>query len=74
MMPSLEFDPDVYFAIVADNLITKFGECALQFADVALAKMQAMGDDEGLAMWEAVQCQLVRRIRSIHVPEGATIH
>ncbi len=73
-MPSLEFDPDVYFAIVADNLITKFGDCALQFADVALAKMQAMGDDEGLAMWEGVQGQLVQRIRSIHVPDGVTIH
>lgn len=74
MKPNLEFDPDVYFAIVADNLITKFGECALQFTDVALAKMQAMGDDEGRAMWEGVQCQLVRRMRSLHVPRGATIH
>jgi hypothetical protein len=74
LMPTPEFDPDVYFAIVADSLITKFGECALQFADVALAKMQALGDDEGLIMWEGVQCQLVRRIRSIHVPKGVTIH
>ena len=74
MKPNLGFDPEVYFTIVADNLISKFGECALQFADVALAKMQAMGDDEGLAMWEGVQDQLVRRIQSIHVPEGTTIH
>lgn len=74
MKPSLEFDPEIYFAIVADNLISKFGECALQFTDVALAKMQAIGDDEGRAMWEGVQCQLVQRIHSLHVPKGATIH
>lgn len=74
MKPNLEFDPDVYFTIVADNLITKFGDCALQFADVALARMQAVGDSEGLAMWEGVQCQLVQRMHSLHVPCGATIH
>lgn len=74
MKLDLDFDPDVYFTIVADSLLTKFGECALQFADVALAKMQAMGDDDGLAMWEGVQCQLVKRIHSMHVPDGTTIH
>lgn len=74
MKPSLEFDREIYFAIVADNLISRFGECALQLTDVALAKMQAIGDDEGQAMWEGVQCQLVQRIHSLHVPSGATIH
>ncbi len=72
--PYVEFDSEVYFAIVADNLIANFGQGALPLADMALVKMHNMGDDEGYGLWSGVHAQLCRRIRDMELPSGTTLH
>lgn len=72
--PCPEFDSEVYFVIVADNLIANFGQSALPLADMALVRMHNMGDDEGYGLWSGVHKQLCRRIRDMEVPAGTTLH
>ena len=51
-MPEMqEFDPQYYFGLVADNLLRNFGARALFYADEALQKMRAIGDQEGFDLW-----------------------
>ena len=72
--PALDFDPDIYFAIVADNLIARFGRTALDYADMAVSRMRRLGDDEGYSLWMGVHVQLCQRLRSSLVPTDATMH
>ena len=74
-MPEMQdFDPDIYFGIAAENLLRNFGERALYYAEEALKKMRALGDDDGFDMWLGIQRQMIARIRRTHIPEDATIH
>jgi hypothetical protein len=73
-MPYAEFDTDVYFGIVADNLLRDHGQTALSLADQALKKMKDIGDDEGFMLWQGVQNQLMERVRDYHIPKSTTIH
>jgi len=74
-MPELqEFDPTIYFDITARNLLKNFGERALHYADEALKKMRALGDEDGLEMWLGIREQLQRRLQESHVPPGVTVH
>lgn len=56
-----DFDPHVYFNIVADHLLKNYGERALFYADQALAKMRALGDNEGFDLWLAVHEHLTQK-------------
>lgn len=49
---------DSYFGIVADNLAINLGENALPYAHIALAKMRALGDCEGLNIWIEIEKRL----------------
>lgn len=71
---ALDFDPEVYFDIVAKNLIARFGTRALDYADAALLKMRALGDDEGYEMWRGVLGRLGPRMRELDVPDGVALH
>jgi len=73
-MPYAEFDTDTYFTIVADNLLRDHGQNALALAESALEKMQVIGDNEGLFMWQGVQSQLIKKVQSYHIPTGVTLH
>lgn len=68
------FDPDIYFGIAADTLLSNFGERALYYADEALRKMRALGDHDGFEMWMGIHAQLQARIGTEHRPAGATLH
>ncbi len=74
MLQNLDFDPTVYFSIVADNLISNLGERALQYAGAALQKMRDMGDDEGFELWIGVQSQIEKRIYENELPVDVTVH
>lgn len=58
---SVDFDPDFYFGLVAENLIKNFGTRALFYADEALRKMRALGDDEGFDLWMSIHEHLSQR-------------
>lgn len=74
MLQNLDFDPTVYFSIVADNLINNLGERALQYAGAALQKMRDMGDEEGFELWIGVQSQIEKRIYQDELPADVTVH
>lgn len=73
-MPYAEFDTDVYFDIVADNLLKAHGQKALFLAGEALKKMREIGDDEGFDLWQGVHGHLQSKFSKYYVPEGATVH
>ena len=73
-MPFAEFDTDIYFGIVAENLLRDHGQKALIYAESALEKMELLGDEEGLYMWRGVQSQLIRKFSSDHIPSDVTVH
>lgn len=74
-MPEMQdFDPTVYFDITARNLLRNFGDRALFYADEALKKMRALGDEDGFEMWLGIRAQLHRRVREQEIPAGATVH
>lgn len=74
MQQPLTFDPNFYFGIVADNLLKNFGEKALTYADHALSKMKAIGDDEGFNIWLEIHAQLTSKYSVNNIPVGAVIH
>lgn len=74
MQQPLPFDPDVYFAIVADTLIRNHGAKALDFADHALRKMRDIGDTEGFDLWLGVHEQLSSKAARILIEPDAPIH
>ena len=55
-------DPAPYFAMVAETLIARFGAGALALATRSIDEMRALGDDEGLELWQEVQAMLIRRL------------
>lgn len=74
MQPQLSFDPNVYFGIVAENLLKNFGPKALEYADKALNKMKALGDDEGFDMWLSIHEHLALMAADTLRPEGTVFH
>ncbi|SDE57875.1 MULTISPECIES: hypothetical protein [Kordiimonas] len=54
MQQSLPFDPNYYFGLVAENLLKNLGPKALDYADEALSKMKAIGDEEGFDLWLSI--------------------
>lgn len=74
MQEPLPFDPDYYFSLVAGNLLKNLGTNALMYADQALMKMKAIGDDEGFTMWLSIHEHLTMKTSESHKAAGATIH
>lgn len=68
------FDPNFYFGYVADNLLKNLGERALYYADEALKKMKAIGDDEGFDMWLGVHRHLTMKADLSMYDDQVTIH
>ncbi len=74
MPEQLPFDPDYYFGLVADNLLKNFGVKALSYADDALSKMRALGDDEGFDIWLEIHAHLTSKASTDYRPSGAVLH
>ncbi|WP_262693796.1 hypothetical protein [Kordiimonas aquimaris] len=74
MQQPLPFDPNYYFSLVADNLLKNFGDKAIGYADHALNKMKAIGDDEGFNIWVEIHAQLTNKSAIGTLPAGATMH
>ncbi len=74
MKHMIDFDADIYFGIVADNLIRNFGTKALSYADYALQKMKAIGDEEGLDLWLGVHEQLTEKAADLHQAPTSSLH
>jgi len=74
MPQQLHFDPDYYFGLVADNLLKNFGNKALGYADEALSKMKAIGDDEGFDIWLEIHAHLTTKATVDFRPAGAVLH
>lgn len=55
-------NPGCYFATVADNLLGRFGERAIEIAAGALQKMRLLEDHDGRVLWEGVSTQIWARI------------
>ena len=68
------FDTQIYFSIVAENLLKQFGARAVGYAAEALTKMEAMGDAEGLALWRGIQDEIKKRWRTAALPAGTMVH
>lgn len=68
------FDPNFYFGLVADNLLQNLGPKALVYADEALSKMKAIGDDEGFDLWLSIHQHLAEKAAKSFLPDGAQIH
>lgn len=74
MPETMQFDPDYYYGLVADNLLKNFGAKALGYADAALSKMRALGDDEGFDIWLEIHSQLTSKALEGLRPVEATLH
>lgn len=74
MPQQLPFDPDFYFGLVADNLLKNFGAKALGYADEALSKMKAIGDEEGFDIWLEIHAQLTNKATDDYRPAGTVLH
>lgn len=74
MQQSLPFDPNYYFGLVAENLLKNLGPKALDYADEALSKMKAIGDDEGFDLWLSIHEHLTTIAADSFKPEKAAIH
>ncbi|WP_262692094.1 hypothetical protein [Kordiimonas aestuarii] len=74
MQQSLPFDPTFYFGLVADNLLQNLGPKALVYADEALSKMKAIGDEEGFDLWLAIHEQLAAKAADCFKSEGSVVH
>lgn len=70
----LPFDPNVYYGIVAENLLKNLGAKALHYADHALAKMKTLGDDKGLDIWLNIHQHLIMRSMPEHHADTNSIH
>ena len=69
-----EFDQEVYFGIVAENLIRTFGDRALDYAVKARQRMDALGDFAGLELWRGIERQMLNRHTPGAAPASATLH
>ncbi len=73
-MQPVEFEKDVYFGIVAENLTKNFGDKALSYAHEALRKMKVLGDDEGFDLWLEIERHLTNLAINDAGPTPQTIH
>ncbi|WP_374762936.1 hypothetical protein [Yunchengibacter salinarum] len=69
-----DFDPDFYFDLVAENLLSNLGTRALGYADEALKKMKRLGDDEGFSLWLEIHAHLTTKAADALRPKGVTLH
>ncbi len=74
MQEPLPFDPNVYFGYVADNLLKNLGPKALVYADKALSKMKAIGDDEGFDLWLSIHRHLTEKAPKAALPSNVSVH
>jgi len=74
MQEQMSFDPNFYFGLVADNLLKNLGTKALTYADEALTKMKAIGDDEGFNIWLSIHEQLTMRASLTLRPDNTVLH
>ena len=74
MQQPYDFDTDVYFSYVAENLLKNLGLRALHYADEALQKMKALDDHEGFEIWLAIQKALTERATENMRPAGSALH
>ncbi|WP_308911314.1 hypothetical protein [Pseudokordiimonas caeni] len=74
MQQPLPFDPNIYYGIVAENLLRNFGNHAFFMADQALQKMKALGDDEGFDIWLSIHEHLSAKATEAIVGEEAVLH
>ncbi|NVJ71529.1 MAG: hypothetical protein HWE08_14310 [Alphaproteobacteria bacterium] len=74
MQEAQPFDPNFYFGLVAKNLLKNLGPKALDYADQALSKMKALGDDEGFDVWLSIHEHLTAIASDSFRPEKALIH
>jgi len=74
MQQQLPFDPNFYYGLVAENLLKNLGVKALSYADEALCKMKAIGDDEGFNIWLSIHEQLTSKAVDSLRPEGTIVH
>jgi hypothetical protein len=65
-------DPAPYFAMVADNLIARFGAGALDLAIRGGDEMRRRGDEEGFELWQEVEAMIIHRLSEENT--GAVIH
>ncbi|MCJ9428338.1 hypothetical protein [Kordiimonas marina] len=68
------FDPNFYFGLVADNLLKNLGLKALVYADEALVKMKALGDEEGFSLWLSIHQHLTERAAGSMRPDEVVLH
>ncbi|WCL54899.1 hypothetical protein [Gimibacter soli] len=74
MQQPLPFDPNIYYGIVAENLLKNFGSHAFFMSDQALQKMKALGDDEGFDIWLSIHEHLNAKATEAIVGEEAVLH
>ncbi|MFC4348806.1 hypothetical protein ACFO5Q_13210 [Kordiimonas lipolytica] len=74
MQQSQPFDPNFYFGLVAENLLKNLGPKALDYADEALSKMKAIGDDEGFDLWLSIHEHLTTIAAGSFKPNRAVVH
>jgi len=74
MQQAYDFDTDVYFDYVAENLLRTLGPKALHYADEALAKMRSLDDEEGFDIWQSIQKSMTRLATADYRPDGVSIH
>ena len=74
MQEQMPFDPNFYFGLVADNLLKNLGVKALGYADEALSKMKAIGDDEGFDIWLNIHEHLASKAAMSLRPENSVLH
>lgn len=69
-----QFDPNVYFGIVAQNLLNIFGETALEYAIRAQRRMAEIDDHDGLELWQGIERQMVAQFTPRMAPASVTLH
>jgi len=74
MQEQMSFDPNFYFGLVADNLLSNLGPKALVYAGEALSKMKAIGDDEGFDIWLHIHEHLTAKASDTLRPENTVLH
>lgn len=72
--PAFEFDPNIYFDLVAGNLFKNFGDHALWLAGEALGRMRRSGDEEGFELWEGINLALHSIAMDRIVANSSTVH
>lgn len=74
MQQPQSFDPNFYFGLVAENLLKNLGPKALDYADEALSKMKALGDEEGFDLWLSIHEHLTTIAADSFKPRRTIVH